>query len=314
MPKAERKDAPDHDVTHDEQMSLVVKEDWMHFTRNGPQWIPDLERFLTKRYESAFDGSESRAFYEKSGEDPSVHHLGFIGKDKKCQDVTNYEIWPILFHYRPTHPKVGRFASAQWTLLQAGVTLRGRPCAILRRDGSLNEETCWVDVDRQSSIVRYVVKSPGYAIQTDVDYRDDPSNGWVPTTWKLQNLSGDMQNIQFSSDATVTGFALNGAVRDEEFRLVFPVGTDVSDAPRNQRYLVKPDGGQRLITRDEELRGAKYEDYVGTESGMAGLARPSAWKAWLVRLTVIVVALAGSVALWRRLRRSRKASRIAGQD
>ena len=141
---------PPEDVTQAEQMALKIKGDWMYYLRDGPQWVPDADKFLRKRYESSFDGSDSKDFYEGSKDDSTVHHLGFVNPDDKSQDVTNYAVWPILFHYRPVHRTMGRFASARWEIIQTGVTLRGGDCALLKNTvpGDM-EETCWVDTGRR---------------------------------------------------------------------------------------------------------------------------------------------------------------------
>jgi hypothetical protein len=307
--EAPLKPTPAEDVTHTQQMSLKVKADWIHYVRQGPEWVSDFEKFLTKRYESSFDGSNSRAFYEKSSEDPAVHHIGFVNIDKKSQDITNYEIWPILFHYRPLHPIVGRFAKANWEIVQNGAVLRGRNCTLLKLTNDNNEELCWVDAERQSSILRHVAKTSGYVIQTDVDYRKDERHGWAPSGWSLQNLSPNMQKIEFSSAVRVTDSALNEPIKDEDFRLIFPAGTEVNDAPAKQYYLVKPDESKRIITREEQLRGATYEDYLKTESGMALLPQPSWWRPWVIRSALIALVLVAGYAIWRKYRGTKSEAR-----
>jgi hypothetical protein len=308
-PGQSHKITPAEDVTQNSHMTLKVKGGWIGYTRDGPQWTPAIEQFLPERYEYSFDGSDSKDFFEKTEKEPVDHPVGYVNVEKK-PDVTNYEFWPILLHYRAIDPKVGRFSSAQWTIVQTGVRLRERDCALLKwTDANVGEEMCWVDTARQSAILRHIVKTNGYVIQTDIDYKAVPQQGWVPSSWKIQDLSADLRKIKLSSTATVTTAILNEPLNDEEFRLNFPPGTEVMDRPAKQTYLIEPNGTKRIITQEERLRDATYEDFLKTKSGMARAPQSSVWAVWgkwLVLFALSVLAAVCAYVFWKRFGRTER--------
>jgi hypothetical protein len=66
---------------------------------------------------------------------------------------------------------------------------------------------------------------------------------------------------------------INPAISSEELAINFPTNTDVNDRINRVRYIVRADGGRRVITREESARNPSWDELVNSMSGMAGLGR-----------------------------------------
>ncbi len=304
MPVMEGSAGPPEDVTQNNRLSLQVDGDMMRVWRNAPRWNG---KFVPRDSMSVFDGKDAKVFYDQA--DPAVqgmatYRVGFIGIHQYNEDVVDYDLWPILLTYRAIHRDMGRFKQDEWDMTEERGVADGRDCLILRKKGAPIVERCWVDFERDCTVVRYEFIT-NYRFQVDVSYKDVPGLGPVPASWQTVEYppSGVLQQ---SNKAEVTGYTINKPLPDDWFHFEFPVGTDVVDHKNKTEYIVRKDGGKRLITEVERLRGATYEQLVATESGQAGLP-PSSRKFWWI-LVALVFATAVLLAVAVRRRWLRKAS------
>jgi hypothetical protein len=129
--------------------------------------------------------------------------------------------------------------------------------------------------------------------QTDVAYASDPEFGLVPKGWKTVE---NFHNGEFdrSLEATVVTAKVNHPVADDRFVLDFPVNTLVTDGihlegTRPQRYIVRPNGGKRLVLEAEYRKAKTPEELIQTETGGALIDRQRgfAWGRWFLALLVI---------------------------
>lgn len=283
---------PPHDTTVALKWSLSLNGDWMRFLNEGPRWEVKLDQFIPQKYISVYDGEESKRFFEKWGE--GVHPLGFVNMEKHNPDITAFDLWPILLTYRALHPTMDLlFHDKPWVLAPGTGVFQERNCVILERQEGVRKYSCWVDPERDFTIRRVVETLNGnVGILLDIAYRNDPSHGWVPSSWDGRMLGTVTGQLQFSVSARVTDSEINVPIPREEFQFVFPPGTEVSDYRDQTHYVLLENGRKRLITHEERNRRATYEEWLVTETGMAGLAvqRPwwRGWPAWLLLALVVV--------------------------
>jgi hypothetical protein len=250
--------APPEDRTVDYKLELTLgKNNLMRFRREGLFWDMNEMKFLPNIYMSTFDGSTNKDLFDDPEDTSHIHRVGFIIRQKYDQNITNYEIWPLWFFYRP-HELMGR---SGWTVLNHKVQINGRSCTIMKRESKGIRETCWIDEERRWALVRYSEKTPGLFFQMDISYEPDNYLGWVPMHWTWQSLYGNL-TPRISTSAQVMNYKINLPLSSDSFTLNFPPGTLVSDSTDFEKkgwpkeYLVKEDGGKRYVTYQDRMKAS----------------------------------------------------------
>jgi hypothetical protein len=172
---------------------------------------------------------------------------------------------------------------------------QGRDCLILQKRTRPITERCWVDSERDCTVVRYEYIT-SYRFQVDISYKNVPDHGWTPAGWKTVEYL-PKGTLQESSRSDVTGYTINKPLPENWFNFDFPVGTEVTDHKGKIEYIAREGGGKRLITEEERKRGATYEQMLATDSGEAGLP-PGSQRFWwfFLALGFIVIVLLSVLA------------------
>src|SRR5207245_3264489 len=157
-------------------------------------------------------------------------------------------------------------------------------CVVVKSSKHGITESCWVDTQQDDSILHYELagNSP---IRIDIFYKKKEQSGWVPSEWKVTQLS-PKSKLDESAHARVTDYAFNPRFGEDTFGLDFPIGTEVQDYKRGENYIVAEAGTKRMITHEERMRGATYHDLATTESGMGALPQGSRNVTWLIFGTI----------------------------
>jgi len=256
---------PPTDVSHKTEMALALKRDLMRLTRNGEMWSANEGIFLPGNYLSTFDGTHSRGFYDNPGK--KNQKLGSENPDKHFPDVTNYDVWPILFTYRATSPVLPYFGSkGDWKFGGQHGTAQGRDCLILERLKEGAKYSCWVDTERASLILRFIVQTGDRIVQVDTTYQQSRGGQWGPANRTRIDMNGVKLVTRQSANARVAEQEINPPIQDDFFRFEFPVGTEVTDSTHQpiKTYLVVADGNNRYITEQERLKAANREQLLET--------------------------------------------------
>lgn len=314
-PVAKPGPTPPEVVTHEDKQTLSLDGDSMRYSSDGPQWSANHERFFNKSYVSVFDGKDSKNYFSnpKDGERPdpdTEYKSGYVDKEMRNQDVTNYSVWPILLTYRPLHPVMGRIVPREWAVAGQEGVIQGKKCIVIEKRESDSTETCWVDMSQEASILRYDRSvQGGWFISLKITYRADPSSGFVPSGWKITTLKPGGK-FDKGGLTTVKRSEINLSLPPETFQFSFPPGTLVQDYKNDVKYIELEDGGRRIITPEELARvGGRYQEFLATESGMAGVPPRPGWKRFLLTAIVVgaIIFLAG-LAVWRKRVKGRGSS------
>jgi len=145
----------------------------------------------------------------------------------------------------------------------------------------------WLAVDK-GYVVRRIRHGGAFQTtwQTDVQYRQDDSFGWLPSDWALTEYGRDGRTL-VTTTVTVAGVRLNEAVPDETFRVTFPPGTRVGDSVARKDYSVGPDGTWHEVDPAALIRFAGHPEPPGL-----GVWWQLALFAWLGVAVVLGVLLA----------------------
>jgi len=294
----------------------LVYEEATRFLVDGDKW---LYRFTTKMLQPAeskgvdaplervrlFDGRTHKEFEQRRGSPP--YPQGTLANPKERPEHSLLNVAPLVWTFRLLDETVRDFDLREMRVAKGRGVVDGRDCVILEpREATSGTMTVWVDPARDWSVVRHTLAVPkNVSLQFDVSYaHDDKEKLWIPSTWKYAVTSPD-GSLQVSASGRVEKYAINPRIDPAEFQWDFPLGTWVDEYP-DRSFIQRESGGRRYITKDE--RGATYEQYLRSESGMA----LKQGKSWWVRLVLPTLGLAGVLAAviiyWRR----RKAQ-IAGR-
>lgn len=303
MPVFKGEAQPSMDIMQNGRMSIQVDGDRMRVWSNMPPWNPQSGKFVPREHLSVFDGEDEKVFYDKA--DPGVqatvtNKAGIIGIYQYNQDVVDYHLWPLLLTYRPLYQHMGRLKKNEWEMTGERGVVGERDCLILRKKKPLTTEKCWVDFERDCIIARYEYIT-NFRFQIDISYEDTHGLGWLPASWKTTHHLPE-GTLQESSRSKITGYTINRPLPEEWFHFEFPVGTDVTDHKSKIEYIVREGGHKRLVTEEERMRSATYEQLLATESGQAGLPSRSRTTWWVV----LALSFAGIVLLSVIVRRKRR--------
>ncbi len=305
-----RQKLPLKDTTLEIRWSLVVDGDRIAYSVDGPDWIPDLGRFVSRRSVGVFDEGLETRFSDGSPDEELLYPLCVVAAREGLSAADMPQLRPLLLMYRPLQGKVGAADLDGYSVSPCRVVVRGRAGRILQPPtGSHNKPIYHVDPARGFLVTRIIEpdrETGKPLICAHISYDDDPEHGPIPSAWKwifLQRSEEERGRVHRQYAARVSRYQINGAVDASHFRVDLPTGTYVQDVrgPRRQlRYIVRPGGGRRLITKEERRAGASYAQLVATPSGKAlgqgtSVLRASVWLfglsgiAGLVVLTTVAV-------------------------
>ena len=133
--------------------------------------------------------------------------------------------------------------------------------------------TLWTDRDQDFAVRRIVVANgKRVLVQYDIDYAKDAKYGWIPSHWKT-TVNGSDGKAKTTVEGSVKSYKINPVIPIAEFRVKFPLGTWVDDENAKESYIVRPNGGKRLILSSESK--ASYQQLLDSESGKIPLHAPT---------------------------------------
>jgi len=291
---------PKEDVIQDYQRSLLVEGARVRYEIDGVEAsnCSDIVGFLKCRTKSAFDGKNSKSFWDY--EDKALHYpSGRVHPVSGLFDAREIATIPPLLAMRALHQEWTTVNLREYRPAQEVMVIDGEKCiALTFRGGPDEEERIYLAPQREYLPLRKERRWKGRTTSVwKVSFRDDHQHGWLPAAWEVAEFRSDGT---FSEHRTsvVTSCAVNVPVRGEDFKIEFPEGTWVYDGLTKESYIQLSDGDNRRIVPGEK---GKYADFLATKSGaLLPRDRPrGAWAYVLVGIPLVVLAWM-AVALARR--------------
>jgi len=227
-----------------------------------------------------------------------LYPLGEIQERNSLSSREDIQLLPVLMFVRPKDPRGAGIDLKSCELLHDIVKVEDRDCRVVRKVSGDRFDEWYVDPNRGFVICRYEVRLRAeLGSRIDLSYQQAPDGTCVLSAWHSMFVSGG--NLISDCKGTIKSVELNVPIVPEKFKLAFPPDTWVTDHLRNKSYLVRPDGSERILTKDELSNGATFEQLKNTDSG-AALRRPYGWRP--VVIMTLPAALIVAVIV-RRLRR-----------
>jgi len=249
----------------------------------------------TKKSIEIYDGKKSTQFFSEGQLD---YPFASITNDRPDLITRKSVLLPLRIILCPFADEYGVLPSDPSAFTLAVEIVNNVACARL----ATKDHVVWLSMRDQYLPVRHHYVNDG-RILIGFEYTLDrakpagfPIRSWKQTTFDAKG------KVESEIDAVITRFTPEPSFADNQFQIVFPSGTWVSDQTRNEKYLVKPDGSQRPI-RAGEFTGTNYQELLTTDP-----PRPPSRLRFVLGLTAGILVLVGSVYyLYRRNHRSGKA-------
>jgi hypothetical protein len=301
-----REPIPPHDVTYDGSAELWIEEEKIRYGYDGHEWSKEQQDMVPCPIVWAFDGKRLKTLMDNGGPD-KPYPLGIVQPTDPVVIVGQVRVFPLLLTFRPLDSKMAFFRLSEAILTGGQARIDGRYCRELqlKQPGTGVVYQFWVDPSRDYTIVRYIETAKGKLIaQADIRFAEDPQAGWVPSNWDLVSQFPDGK-LETSLQAEVLEHEINPGFPADRFDIVFPRGTSINDVEANRMYIIKQDGSERVLEKEEwgltyqEVLASEPGELVGTQSFLARW-----WRRLLLAGAAVVVAVYGWFRYKRHLVRS----------
>jgi hypothetical protein len=296
---------PPRDVSYDTHMELWIDGEKMRFAFDDYEWDSKEQACLPCPYVGTFDGKLRKSLHENGGPG-RPYPDGYVQAAERDDDAMNLSLLPLLMTYRAADPKMrGEHDLSQMTLTGRQMTIAGHVCRELQlqHPASSLVDQLWVDPARDCNILRYV-KMVGQRLgyQINVRYSEDPAAGWAPSGWDFVCTLNDGK-LQAAGRVEAVEREINLAISPDTFDIVFPRGTSVVDLAAGRDYIIKPDGTERVIRKEES--GLTYDEVLASDSGASSKVEAPFLARWWPQFLAagIVVALLAFFGVHYRRRR-----------
>lgn len=244
---------PPEDMTFDAPFKSIFDGARMRYSYEGKVWKSETGECFDQKYDSVFDGQRGKDLWPLSvGGYPRGHvrHENTI--------IKNIHLRPIVAAYRPLDPNTGvfgTFAPGGFRILSENGEIRGHRCVVIEevtKSPDQEKRTLWIDPSRALILRCLIGTQRETCYQINVAYQEDSRHGWVPSRWEIIKKVDplDPDKVCETDSASVTAYAINGPVSQEDFSLEFPPGTwvmeEVEPPPSTKTidYITRKGGGQ----------------------------------------------------------------------
>jgi hypothetical protein len=286
---------PPRDVTYDVHPEVWIDGSKMRFAYENHQWFKEEQAMLPCPYVGTFDGKLLKTL-DANGGSGKPYPVGSIQAEQRHFDVGSVHLMPLLMTFRAADPNMRPFDISQMTTTGKQAPIDGRLCRELQLELPATAVVyhLWVDPSRDFVICRYTqTNNRKLVYQVNVRFTDDPQAGWAPSAWDVVSQFPDGA-LEMSSREEVDEHEINPSISADQFDIVFPPGTALSDLVAKRNYIIKPDGSERTIRPNEA--GLSYKELLASGPGEITGERPGFLGRWWV--WILAAGIGCSLALY----------------
>lgn len=299
---------PPEDVTFPLESRYVFD-----FARNRIRWERHYQAFFTDTVQfypafeiHLFDGERAQQLdpreentsdaYTPPEYQPELHNL----ESRHLDFLLDFEQEAFyLAHGRPPvfdspEPGFHRFTSPihrdvfRW---HGESSIEGRKCTVLRttnaRDSGEIFFDYWVDLERESAVVRCVRNANGNLEQLDVDFQQTP-HGWLPARFVRSSSSRD-GTLTRHYEFIVRDIIANPQLADALFHVEPEPGMVVKDHATNERFVYRGSDEGNIDVRQHHMERLRASQQTGS----------TWWKAMAAVVAVVLIAIVWVASRWR---------------
>jgi hypothetical protein len=282
---------------------IVIQGTQVRIEGSHPIWTVAVGKPMPEQLVSVSNKTTAKEFLPK-GRGTYTGPTGVIYKNPMNFYVRLDYLMPIGTAYRGTNRLITVYPAQSFKPSGVRQSINGRDyqeyAAQVGKNARMNYA---ISPQLDYHIVRAVVTRNSRIIeQTDIVYDKDLVCEWVPVSWVLHYYAGTGK-LQRRLEVQVVSTRFNEAIAEDQFDVVFPPGTIVTDQRQDKRYRVEADGSHRLLSgRGEDL---------GTEVSQENVSWYQRYVWWLFLVGASIVGLLAVLVV--RKRCLRPIQRSAGQ-
>lgn len=293
---------PPTDDVSENRLTITLDPTRMLYLFDGAGWSSQERRMVPHHQRSTFDGADTILYFPPA--QPGQQGNATVSAPDRHPDGENLYIKALLLAFRPFDEKLVRIVREDYIVVDdPSAIVDGNKCDVLQSKSGGLRRVIWVDPAREDLILQYKeIVDGALIIQLAIKYQDHPELGWIPNEWKADWLNAD-GSVAESARTRLLNAEINIPLKPDEFRIQFDPGTLVTDLRNGTHFVVKMDGTQRDITR-EELPQATFDELMRTKTGEAvSFRQPKRGRYLLFAINAIVaIAVAALIYVRRPLR------------
>ncbi len=250
---------------------------------NHPVWAPETGELHKAARILTSDGAYGKTLYPGGISNPEQPE-GYIDRSSHVDEIRSHTLVPFTLCVRGAESSISPYLITDFKATGAKTDVRGKECIeCVRTTGGTDTVRAWFDpttdyVPRR--IRREVRGKPRH--QTDVEYRQDPTGTYLPSSWTRLEYSADGR-VLTNTKVEVVSIQVGANHPDSDFDIKFPEKTKLYNARERKDYIVQADGS----LREYDLAMGEYTGTTAPAPGSTWWDRN--WK-WLIA-TVVVLAL-----------------------
>ena len=241
MDKPETANRVAHELSASAVNKVVIQDQKIRVEDNNPTMSSGQGFFRMNRI-AVFDGAALHEIYPNAmsaGEPPlAVRQL-------KSAKPEVYRNLPVTMFFRGLQPVAHEAGFAEIKPTGQTEVIDGSACVVWEyRNGEFVSRYSF-DPAKSFALVRVQSKNS----LTTISYRKDDTWGWLPTGWKSHQTPEGKTAYHFECE--ITNLVINALVADDQFKVVYPPGSNVHDEDSKADFIVEADGSLRERTLAE---------------------------------------------------------------
>lgn len=230
--------------------------------------------------------------------------MATLPPETHCLGLGNIENHALLLTYRFSRLADTLLLFPELVISNEIAVRDGRKCIVLVSKSGDEKKTLWVDPFLDYGIVKYVDTRGDFEFQVlDVKWVADEKTGWVPDEWVMSMFNPD-GSLNETSHAKIEERGINLSLPVEEFDIVFPPGTWISDFRDPNKpltdYLVLPNGNKQIVNKAD--LPLPYQEVV---KKMVNGNNDRQYLLWLLTALLLATVVSFALILHRRRRVSK---------
>jgi hypothetical protein len=299
---------PPKDMTLEWMNRLVFDRDKFRIETSQPISMPDTGYVGKREILGSFDGTTPKLFFPHGTVESAGGPTGFIEKEPRQVIQWMVDHMPITTAFRGVSPSLFGLTVDQLEPTGARLMIDGSLCREYapKRPPKIPSRY-WLDTDKDYVLRRVLWQGKEFrvATQLDVQYRRDPTAGWVPASWTTKGFRQDGE-VWFTVTVEVLSLSVNAPQAPEQFDLTFPPGTYVADhrADEKKEYFVQPDGSLGELPKEMKPQPVGELPKPGKAKTPEGAPQGPWYKGdgWLLAGVTLILLALGLAYLWQKKR------------
>lgn len=241
MEKPETANRVAHELSASAMNKVVIQDQKIRVEDNNPTMSSGQGFFRMNRI-AVFDGAVLHEILPNgisAGEPPLVVRQGQSAKPKVYRNL------PVTMFFRGLQPVADESRFAEIKPTGQTEVIDGSACVVWEyRNGEFVSRYSF-DPAKSFTLVRVQSKNS----LTTISYRKDDTWGWLPTGWKSHQTPEGKTAYHYECE--ITNLVINAPVADNQFKVVYPPGSNLHDEDTKQDFIVETDGSLRERTLAE---------------------------------------------------------------